>query len=106
MNRRQGHGWGKPPSPDQRGYGTPHRRIRQQLFRDEPNCRECAKHGVVTKATHADHIVPKCLGGETVRSNYQPLCTKHSRSKAGKEGNTMRRLGPFVRAVVARVINQ
>jgi 5-methylcytosine-specific restriction protein A len=84
------HNWGKPPSRIERGYDKVHVAIRKALLKDEPNCRECAKLGVVTKATHADHIIPKCQGGLTVRSNYQPLCTAHSRSKSGREGHQMR----------------
>ncbi|WP_420822540.1 HNH endonuclease [Sphingopyxis lindanitolerans] len=56
------------------------------MLRQEPNCRICAQAGRTTKASHADHIVPKCLGGSDDRSNYQPLCLAHSRSKTGREG--------------------
>jgi 5-methylcytosine-specific restriction protein A len=79
------HGWGSPTQPAQRGYGGEHLRIRRQLLKDEPNCRICG-----AKATHADHIIPKCMGGLTVRENYQALCEKCSRSKSGQEGAMMR----------------
>lgn len=84
------HTWRPLSSRHDRGYGTQHDRIRRALLRDEPFCRECRKYGREVRATHADHIVPKCLGGESVRSNYQPLCTAHSRSKSGREGAMMR----------------
>lgn len=80
------HTWRPASSRHDRGYGTAHDRIRRALLRDEPFCRECRRYGRETKATHADHIIPRCLGGESVRSNYQPLCTAHSRSKTGREG--------------------
>lgn len=84
------HRWGKPKPPEKRGYGQAHRKIRKQLLAEEPFCRECAKRGKQTKATHADHVIPLCLNGPTVRSNYQPLCLVHSRSKTGREGAMMR----------------
>lgn len=84
------HNWGKPSSRHSRGYGTAHDRIRRALLRDEPHCRACAKEGRETKATHADHIVARCMGGSDDRSNYQPLCVAHSRSKTGREGALVR----------------
>ena len=84
------HNWPNTVSRHERGYGLAHDRIRRALLREEPNCRECARYGREVKATHADHIVPRCLGGETVRSNYQPLCTAHARAKSGREGNMIR----------------
>ena len=84
------HRWRPETSRHVRGYGTTHDRIRRALLRDEPNCRECAKHGRMTKATHADHIIPRCIGGADDRSNYQPLCTAHSLSKSGREGAMVR----------------
>ncbi|MFC3786696.1 5-methylcytosine-specific restriction protein A [Sphingopyxis italica] len=84
------HRWRPIGSPESRGYGTLHRRIRRAMLRDEPNCRECAKEGRTTKASHADHIKPKCLGGGDERTNYQPLCVAHARSKTGREGAMIR----------------
>lgn len=82
--------WRPTSSRQARGYGTAHDRIRRALLREEPFCRECRKAGRETKATHADHILPKCLGGSDKRANYQPLCTAHSRSKTGREGAMIR----------------
>jgi 5-methylcytosine-specific restriction protein A len=89
MSDRQ-HRWAPVGSRYERGYGLAHDRIRRALLREEPHCRECRKGGRVTKATHADHIIPRCLGGPTARWNYQPLCLAHSRSKTGREGAMMR----------------
>lgn len=90
MSEKRPHRWRPIGSTAQRGYGALHVRIRKALLREEPNCRECAKEGRTTPASHADHIVPKCLGGLNERSNYQPLCLAHSRSKTGREGAMMR----------------
>lgn len=84
------HRWGKPSSRVERGYGTAHDRIRRAMLREEPFCRECAKEDRQTKATHADHIIPKCMGGSDDRANYQPLCVAHARSKSGREGALIR----------------
>ena len=86
----QTHRWGNPSPRYKRGYDANHDRIRRALLREEPNCRTCSDEGRVTKATHADHIIPRCQGGPTERRNYQPLCTAHSRSKSGLEGAMMR----------------
>lgn len=83
---RRPHGWRLTVPAHLRGYGGRHRRIRRDLLREEPNCRECKREGKKTPATHADHVKPLCLGGGTERTNYQPLCERHSRSKAGREG--------------------
>lgn len=96
------HRWGRPTPPAQRGYGLAFQRMRRALMRAEPNCRECAKAGVETKATHCDHVVPKCLGGPDIASNLQPLCSRHALSKTGREGaligNMKRRLKREARA--------
>lgn len=86
MSNTRPHRWRPTGTRAERGYGVAHDRIRRALLRDEPNCRICAQEGRATKASHADHIVPKCLGGSDDRSNYQPLCLAHSRSKTGREG--------------------
>ena len=84
------HRWRPIGTRAERGYGTAHDRIRRALLREEPFCRECRKLGRETRATHADHIIPRCQGGSDARSNYQPLCVAHSRSKTGREGAMMR----------------
>ncbi|WP_443019849.1 HNH endonuclease [Sphingomonas adhaesiva] len=89
-NSPRPHRWRPTGTRHERGYGLAHDRIRRALLREEPNCRACAEEGRVTKASHADHIVPRCLGGGNERSNYQPLCVAHSRSKSGREGALVR----------------
>lgn len=68
-----------------RGYGKDHERIRKDLLRDEPLCRKCTKHGRISAATIADHIVPRSQGGQNVQSNYQPLCKPCSDAKTARE---------------------
>lgn len=94
------HRWRPLGSRAERGYGVAHDRIRRAMLREEPNCRQCAKEGRTTRATHADHIVPRCLGGSDARRNYQPLCTAHSRSKTGREGAMMRAARKRARAAM------
>lgn len=66
---------------NQRGYGPAHRAMRERVFAEEPNCRQCNEPG--TKGDHADHIVAKRDGGSNERSNYQRLCgTCHRRKDA------------------------
>jgi 5-methylcytosine-specific restriction protein A len=86
LGNKRPHNWRPASSRHARGYGTAHDRIRRAMLREEPHCRECRKEGRETRATHADHIIPKCMGGADERSNYQPLCVAHSRSKTGREG--------------------
>lgn len=88
--KKRPHNWRPTLSRYERGYNANHDRIRRVMLREEPFCRECRKEGRETKATHADHIKPKCLGGSDARENYQPLCVAHSRSKSGREGYLMR----------------
>ena len=55
-----------------------------QLMR-EPFCRECAKHGVRTRAEHVDHIIPFEGDWQLFISpdNHQSLCaTCHGRKTA------------------------
>lgn len=90
MPTKRPHNWGRPIARALRGYGLKHDRIRRALLKREPNCRECAKIGVERRATHADHIIPRCIGGSDDESNYQPLCTTHAQSKTGREGAMIR----------------
>ncbi|AHE51742.1 HNH endonuclease [Sphingomonas sanxanigenens] len=83
--------WSRRASRQARGYGREHERIRAELLRDEPLCRECAKAGRVNAAVIADHIVALALGGSGDRSNYQPLCRACSDAKTARESATARR---------------
>lgn len=63
--------------------------LRPLQLAEEPYCRECAKHGVTTRATEVDHIVPH-KGDKTLfldRANHQSLChICHSRKTAAENG--------------------
>lgn len=85
-------------SRHQRGYGTEHEKRRALLLATEPLCRECAKHGRVTAATIADHIIPKWKGGTDDDDNYQPLCKDCSDAKTAAEAAEAqgRRLRPTI----------
>lgn len=78
-----------------RGYGSAWRKLRVEVLRSEPLCRECAKQGRAVQATDVDHIVPRALGGSDDRANLQPLCHAcHSRKTARQDGGMSgRRVG-------------
>lgn len=70
-----------------RGYGARWRRIRDQVLREEPLCRECKEKGRVEPARDVDHVVSKLVGGTDDRSNLQALCHAcHSRKTAIEDG--------------------
>ena len=50
----------------------------------EPWCRTCAKLGLLTKATHVDHIVARAKGGAPyAAANLRSLCDVHHNQKTG-----------------------
>lgn len=67
-------------------------REREMLFKLEPLCRECAKHGRVTIASIRDHIINLAEGGEDTRENTQPLCRPCSDVKTAEEAKRGRGL--------------
>lgn len=68
-------------SRHQRGYGTPHDKMRKHLIETVVTCEECARQGRTTLGTIADHIKPLAKGGTGERSNYQLLCDDCSDAK-------------------------
>ncbi len=44
------------------------------LQRDKYLCQNCRRHGIATKATSVDHIIPKAHGGTDDDSNLESLC--------------------------------
>lgn len=91
MRKRKPSGWPKRRPNTGKVYGAMHRRIRKALLAEEPNCRMCADEGQENvPAVIADHIVPVCLGGPTVRENYQSLCRDHALTKTAREGAMVR----------------
>lgn len=69
----------------EQGYGAAWRKIRDQVLRDEPYCRECLAMGMLTRATDVDHIVARAKGGTDDITNLCPLCHKHHSSKTARE---------------------
>ena len=62
-------------SRHQRGYGTAWNKLRHRILeRDKRLCRACWRKGLITVATHVDHIVPKARGGGDEETNLQSLC--------------------------------
>lgn len=75
-------------SAKDRGYGREHRKLREQLLRQEPLCRLCQqkKPPRVTQATVADHIVSIAKGGPVHDiNNLEPLCEPCHRDKSLRE---------------------
>ena len=66
-----------------RGYGAAHRRLRVVQLRREPWCRDCG-----ARATVADHIVPRSLGGADDLTNLQSLCTSCHNRKTRLDGSS------------------
>lgn len=67
--------------------------VRDQVLRDEPVCRECARLGLTEPATQVDHIVPIVVAPERAfdRANLQPLCTAcHGRKSAQERARAAR----------------
>ena len=80
-------------SADKRGYGREHRRLREQLLREEPLCRMCKAKGRITVATIADHIIPIAKGG-AVHSieNLQAVCVScHTDKSNADKGHRVKR---------------
>lgn len=67
--------------------------MRAQLFRREPFCRECTRHGRTTVATVRDHVIPLFEGGRDDESNEQPLCQDCSDAKSAAEARRGRDRG-------------
>lgn len=77
-----------------RGYGTAHDKMRAHLLKTVILCEECARQGLTSAGTIADHIVPLARGGTSARSNYQLLCKPCSDSKTlADKGQTARPRG-------------
>lgn len=67
------------PSAAERGYGSAWAKARAGFLRHHPNCAECAKEGLIVRASVVDHIVPH-RGDQRLfwdTSNWQPLCISH-----------------------------
>ena len=77
--------WQKKPTAVKRVTGRKLQQLRAELFRSEPLCRECVKHGVVRVATERDHIVPLEEGGADAPDNVQPLCVECHDAKSKAE---------------------
>ncbi len=55
---------------------------REEIFeRDEYKCVICGKGSKDGMELHADHIIPRDLGGESTISNGQTLCSEHNMLK-------------------------
>lgn len=57
------------------------------VLRNEPLCRECARHGILRAAEEVHHILPLADGGTHDEGNLMPLCKGcHSRHTAREGG--------------------
>lgn len=64
------------------------RTLRKQVLEAEPMCRVCGE-----RASVADHITARRMGGGNTRDNLQALCWGCSRRKTAREANTYPRRG-------------
>jgi 5-methylcytosine-specific restriction protein A len=63
-------------------------RVRAEVLRREPWCRECRSIGRPTLAQLVDHITPISAGGDrTSGGNLQPLCHECHNAKRAGESN-------------------
>jgi len=68
--------------------------LRAMVLREEPFCRECEEHGVVTPTTVADHILPVKQGGKFFdRANLQGVCNLCHERKSHSEGGSRHAFG-------------
>jgi 5-methylcytosine-specific restriction protein A len=70
------------PSARERGYSTAWDKARVGFLRLHPHCAECAKDGLIIRATVVDHITPH-RGDQALfwnTSNWQALCGNHHSS--------------------------
>lgn len=66
--------WTKRADSPKRITGRKLQRMRDELFKAQPLCVECLKHGRLTPATERDHIMPLFEGGTDTDDNVQALC--------------------------------
>jgi len=71
-------------SSDQRGLGAEHRRIREQVLREETACWICGGRGTTDDPLTADHVVARAGGGRNVRSNYRAAHASCNSSRGAK----------------------
>jgi 5-methylcytosine-specific restriction protein A len=77
--------WVRTERQVKRTAGRALQRQREQLFRVEPLCRQCAREGRTALATIRDHIQPLAEGGGDDDANIQPLCRSCSDRKTARE---------------------
>ena len=91
------HRWDTDRRPDvKRLSGRANQARRMRLFAQEPFCRTCAKKGLATVATIADHVVPLAEGATEDAydlTNMEPLCADCHQVKTQQESARGRRLG-------------
>ena len=74
-------------TPEQRGYGTEWRRIRQRILqRDCYLCQTCVREGFMRSGNIVDHIVNKADGGAWYdEANLEVICAEHHKAKTARE---------------------
>ena len=77
--------WSKKPDAPKRVTGRKLQQLREQLFRRDPLCAECKRHGRVTLARQRDHIKPLTEGGTDTEDNVQGLCVECHDAKSLQE---------------------
>ena len=65
-------------------YGYDHQRIAAQVLKEEKVCRLCGLPATPTDPLEAGHILPRALGGQTIRSNYRAEHRSHNRAEGAR----------------------
>ena len=73
-----------------RTHGSDHARLARQVKKEEPVCALCGLPGFPNDPLEAGHIIPRVLGGPTVRENYRAEHRSHNRAA----GSRVRKLVP------------
>ena len=74
-------------SAARQGYGRRWQEARKHFLSSNPLCVVCKREGVITLATHVDHIKPHRGDMKLFwnRNNWQPLCASCHSNKTNRE---------------------
>ena len=78
--------WNDRGSATERGYGWSWKKLRDAIMvRDKHLCQNCYRQGLVARARHVDHIIPKSQGGTDEPENLEAICIPCHTEKTTRE---------------------